>query len=126
MTSSKEHHCRQCGRWCEPDATRCAECSAPPPAPTAGIKHDSQKARWDLVPWGAMIEVVYVLTHGAEKYSPDNWRQVPEHRRRYLAAALRHVVAWATGEIHDKETGRHHLAHAVCCLMFLIAREGEG
>lgn len=98
-----------------------------PPAPSApeGVKHDATKARWDLVPWAAMTEVVHVLTHGAAKYAPGNWRKVPDHRRRYLSAALRHMTAWAMGEIRDTESGRPHLAHAVCCLLFLLEREGE-
>lgn len=96
-----------------------------PPAPAEGVKYDATKARWDLVPWAGMTEVVHVLTHGAVKYAPDNWKKVPDHRRRYLSAALRHMTAWAMGEIVDTESGRPHLAHAVCCLLFLIEREGE-
>lgn len=95
------------------------------PEPAEGVKADAGKARWDLVPWAGMTEVVHVLTHGAAKYAPDNWKKVPDHRRRYLSAALRHMTAWALGEIRDAESGRPHLAHAVCCLLFLIEREGE-
>jgi hypothetical protein len=94
-------------------------------ARATGVKHDAAKPRWDLVPWQAMGEVVTVLTRGAEKYGDDNWRRVPRHRGRYLAALMRHVAAWASGHTHDDETGCHHLAHAACCALFLIEREGE-
>ena len=31
----------------------------------------------------------------------------------------RHIDAWWQGEQKDPETGEHHLAHAICCGMFL-------
>lgn len=84
-----------------------------------GIKFDSNKARWSLVPEGVMEEVVQVLEYGAAKYAPDNWKHVPEATTRYYDAAMRHIDAWWRGEAEDGETGRSHLAHAICCLMFL-------
>jgi len=33
---------------------------------------------------------------------------------------LRHLTAWWAGEDLDPESGLHHLAHAACCLMFLL------
>ena len=82
-----------------------------------GIKHDAGKARYDLIPWDVMDDVAHVITHGAEKYGPDNWMHVEPHR--YLAAAFRHLVARAQGEVLDTETGRPHTAHAIACLLFL-------
>ncbi len=41
-------------------------------------KHDTEKARWDLLPMDAVSPVVDVLTFGAKKYAPDNWKTVPE------------------------------------------------
>ena len=67
-----------------------------------------------------------VLTHGAKKYSPDNWRRIkPEQRHRYLSAALRHLLAFLTGETLDPETGEDHRAHALCSLAFLVELELE-
>jgi hypothetical protein len=88
-------------------------------------KHDSEKPRWDLLPFEAVGAVVRVLTFGARKYSPDGWRLVPESRRRYFAAAQRHLTAWWQGERTDSESGEHHLAHACACLLFLIALDPE-
>lgn len=56
----------------------------------------------------------------------DNWRKVPELRRRYYAAAMRHLVAWWGGERLDPESGLHHLAHALCCVAFVLETELEG
>jgi len=90
-----------------------------------GRKFDQDKDRWDLLPWLAAREVVKVLTWGARKYDPDNWRHVPEPKRRYFAATMRHLWAWVHGEIQDRESGFHHLAHALCCVMFLLEPELE-
>ena len=83
-----------------------------------GIKFDKDKQRWDLLPTIAVAEVVGVLTYGARKYAPDNWRHVAGWKWRYYGAAMRHLVAWWLGEMIDPESGKHHLAHAVCCLLF--------
>ena len=90
---------------------------------TVGIKHDQDKDRWDLLPWRATQQIVKVLTYGARKYAPDNWKKVPEWRIRYYAALIRHVVAWFEGERIDPETGLSHLAHAGCCILFLLGKE---
>lgn len=91
-----------------------------------GLKHDHDKARWDLLPWRATEEVVEVVTVGARKYAPDNWRKVEGWRWRYFAAAIRHIVAWWRGEKRDPETSRHQLAHAACCILFILELELEG
>ena len=91
-----------------------------------GRKFDTGKDRWDLVPYAALREIVYVLTFGATKYGPENWKQVPEARNRYFAALQRHLYAWWTGQQTDPETGTNHLAHAGACLLFLLALDLEG
>jgi hypothetical protein len=84
-----------------------------------GKKFDQEKPRYDLVPWEQIDDVAMVLTYGAIKYAPDNWMKVKGARWRYVAAAFRHLVARARGEINDSETGLPHTAHCVCCLLFL-------
>lgn len=88
-----------------------------------GVKFDGGKARWSLLPWEAVKQVVDVLTYGAQKYAPDNWRKVPEWKDRYDSALERHLVAWRMGEWLDPETKLPHLAHALCCGLFLLAME---
>jgi hypothetical protein len=87
-----------------------------------GKKLDTEKVRVDLLPIGALIEVAKVLTFGASKYGPDNWQHV-KPRRRYYGAALRHLFARGRGEKTDPESGLPHLAHAACCIMFLLSAE---
>jgi len=86
-----------------------------------GVKFDQEKPQWTLVPFKAFDHVVEVLTIGARKYAPDNWKKVPNARQRYIDAAFRHMSAYAGGEKLDAETGKNHLAHAACCLLFLLA-----
>jgi hypothetical protein len=83
-----------------------------------GTKFDSLKPRWSLIPKGVIAQVVDVLTFGAAKYSSDNWMYVAPDK--YYNALNRHIDAWRNGEKLDEETGKHHLAHALCCLMFML------
>lgn len=85
-----------------------------------GIKHDADKPRFDLIPPRAEEMLAKVLTFGANKYAPGNWQHVPDAENRYIAAALRHINAQRIGEHSDPETGLPHLAHAMCCLAFVI------
>lgn len=87
----------------------------------AGRKDDSAKLRFELLPLESLAPIVRVLAFGAEKYGVDNWRKVPEFERRYFAAAMRHLVAHQLGERLDPESGESHLAHAACCLLFLVS-----
>ena len=57
---------------------------------------------------------------GEVKRGVDNWQTVTDARRRYYDAMLRHIDAWWQGEQKDSETGESHLAHAICCAMFLM------
>lgn len=84
-------------------------------------KYDAGKPDWTLVPFSALVPVIRVLEFGARKYSRGGWRLVPQGDRRYLAAAFRHLTAFSDGETHDAESGLPHLAHAACCLLFLLA-----
>lgn len=88
--------------------------------PKTGRKDDAAKPMWDLLPYGEVEKIVEVLTFGAKKYAPDNWKKVPDAQRRYFAAMMRHLTAHQRGEDNDPESGLSHLAHAGCCLLFLM------
>ena len=86
-----------------------------------GIKLDQNKPNWSLLPYKEVEQIVQVLTFGAKKYQgKDNWKRVPEARERYFSALMRHLTSWWGGEHRDEETGLSHLAHAGCCLLFLM------
>ena len=90
-----------------------------------GRKDDQGKLRYDLVPWDAVDEIVGVLTDGAVKYTDRNWEQGMSWGR-VIGAAFRHLTRWSMGEDKDPETGRSHLAHLGCCVLFLLAYEKRG
>jgi hypothetical protein len=90
---------------------------------TGGRKFDGGKLQYGLLPPLALKATVEILTFGAEKYEPDNWKHVPDSKRRYFDAMQRHLWAWKEGEQNDPETGKNHLAHAMCCLMFLYEHD---
>lgn len=89
----------------------------------SGIKYDSEKPDMYLLPPLATLEVGKILTYGANKYSPDNWRRLDMLQERYTSAALRHLLAHMAGEANDEETNMSHLAHAICCLLFKLEDE---
>lgn len=100
-----------------------ADCSVTP----HGIefqKHDQGKPRYSLIPPLAEEEMVKVLTFGANKYAPNNWQNVDDMSR-YVDAALRHIASYRKGERNDAETNLHHLAHAMCCLAFIVDLEKQ-
>ena len=86
-----------------------------------GFKADAGKPDWTLFPFDGAEAVVRVLEAGARKYARDNWRKVPNAIERYRGAGMRHAIADAMGEENDPETGLPHLAHAVCCHLFVLA-----
>ncbi len=83
-------------------------------------KHDGGKPRTDLLDTYALLEVAKVLEFGARKYAPWNWAKGIEFSR-LQGATLRHLLAFQGGEDIDPESGLPHLAHAMCCLMFLLS-----
>lgn len=86
---------------------------------TEAIKNDEGKARISLVPPEAIYAMARVLTHGATKYADHNWRKGFKWSR-LLDAAMRHLLAFQWNEDVDPETGESHIAHALCCLSFLL------
>lgn len=87
-----------------------------------GLKFDDGKAPLDLLSPKAMTEVAKVMAFGAKKYDKHNWRNGLAWSR-LVGAALRHIEAFNDGQDKDPETGLSHIAHASCCLMFLLEYE---
>ena len=97
-----------------------------------GRKDDVEKVRFDLVPWDAIWGITEILTFGAKKYNERNWERGMKWSRCF-SAMFRHMIAWFQGKVPttyshlfgdlDLETGKSHLLHAGCCLLFLISYE---
>lgn len=86
------------------------------------IKFDQDKLPLHLLSTEAMNQTAAVLQFGAKKYAEHNWRKGFDWSRP-LAAAMRHITAFNNGEDKDPESGLSHLAHAACCIMFLLEFE---
>ena len=82
-----------------------------------GMKYDEGKPNLSLVFGGfnkALLDVGYIGTFGARKYTPNGWKDVENLYERYSSALLRHMFAAMSTrvkDIYDNETGRLHLAH---------------
>ncbi len=87
--------------------------------PGTGTKHDDGKPMLALLPFEALEAVGRVMTFGAKKYAANNWRGGFAWTR-LVSSSLRHIFSWVKGEDLDPESGESHLAHAACCILFLL------
>lgn len=97
--------------------------AAKKPTPPA-TKFDAGKPPLGLISRTALEEEAKVMAFGVAKYGTHQWRGGMDFSR-LMDACLRHVYAFADGEDLDKETGLSHLAHARCCLAFLLEYQGK-
>lgn len=63
-----------------------------------------------------VISIAKVLQYGAGRYSPNNWRLIPEEE--HINHALIHLVAHLAGDTQD-----NHIDHALCRLMMANATD---
>ena len=77
------------------------------------------KLRYSLIPPEVLQELAKILTHGAAKYAPNNWKKC-EDTSFYWDSLFRHLQSHRLGEVVDKDSGEKHLSHALCSLMFLV------
>ena len=89
-----------------------------------GIKYDAGKPRLDLLPPKAILAIGEVMTYGAAKYGTNNWQGVAPDR--YIAALLRHLLAYMDGQERDGESGLPHLWPALTNAPFAVAITTEG
>jgi hypothetical protein len=85
-----------------------------------GAKLDQGKNRLGLVLGGfskALQAVGEVGTAGANKYSPNGWKEVNNGIERYTDAMLRHYMLHADGEKYDQELSElsgKNIPHMAC------------
>jgi hypothetical protein len=76
----------------------------------------------------ALRAVGEVGTFGAEKYTDGGWIEVPDGVERYTDALYRHLLAEASGERKDCDSGLAHAAHCAwnaLARLDLLIREAE-
>lgn len=92
---------------------------------TGGKKYDGDKPDLSLVPRAAIEGMARAFMVGEKKYGRYNFcKGMASHR--FIAAAMRHIVAWQDGESLDAETGNHHLWHALASIAMLLECERLG
>ena len=96
------------------------------PSNEQSLKSGAGKTRWDIVPWEIIKTVAEIITDGAEKYSDYGWQEVGDAEDVYFAAAMRHLTTWRLGTQNDEESGKPHLAHAICNLIFCLWHSTKG
>lgn len=85
-----------------------------------GLKEDSGKLRFDLLPPDALEELARVYTVSLAKYPERNWEKGIRYGK-IFGAACRHLLRWWRGEENDPEDGISHMAHAAWNCMTLLA-----
>lgn len=82
--------------------------------------YDDGKPPLAYLPWAGIDEVAMVQEYGKRKYGEFyNYRKGLEVGRN-LSCAIRHIRAYMEGEDNDRESGRSHLAHAACRILFTL------
>lgn len=95
----------------------------------SGAKLDAGKLRPALVlgnfPY-ALTAVAEVGTYGANKYSANGWKHVPNGVNRYMDAALRHWLKHMSGDrINEEDGGVSHLAQTIWNLLAVYELGGN-
>lgn len=87
---------------------------------------DSAKPPLAWLPWGGLEEVAWVQEYGYKKYGDRlNYLRGMEVSRN-ISCAQRHLAAYMRGDKIDSESGRSHLAHAACRLLFALQNVADG
>ena len=101
-------------------------------AARTGRSEDVKKAQGDvklpmhLLPTVAAAAMVKALNHGAMKYGAYNWRSSGIEAVTYVAAMMRHLEAWRSGEDKDPDSGESHLAHIMANCAIVLDAEAAG
>jgi len=96
---------------------------------TEGLKFDSGKIDFSLLPLEVLEPLIKVFEHGESKYGFENWRKDfgTAYRRRFIAAMLRHTkdAQRFPLAINEKDGGVYHLAQVAWNALILLHHEIE-
>ena len=82
-------------------------------------RKNSGKLRWSLLPLSLLKGVVEVLEMGAEKYTPEGWKDMKTADMACEDSFKRHMIAMEEGEMYDKESGLLHINHMITNLIMM-------
>ncbi len=90
-----------------------------------GMRFNTNKVRFDLIPASWLRVLAQILTKGAVKYAPRNWEKGLSWSET-LGSLHRHLDAWMSGETYDKETKCHHMGHVAWNALALMTMQLRG
>lgn len=90
-----------------------------------GMRFNSGKLRFNLIPMDARVELARVYTIGACKYDDNNWLKGMSWMS-MVDCAERHFALWQMGQARDPDTGCHHLAQVAWNVLGLLVYEMRG
>lgn len=93
--------------------------------PQSGMRFNTGKMRFNLIPMDARLELARVYTVGAAKYEDDNWLKGMSWKE-MIDCAERHFALWQMGQARDPDTKCHHLAQVAWNVLGLLVYELRG
>lgn len=86
----------------------------------------NKKISFTKVPATALAHCAYAMMDGADKYDAYNWRSKPVIASIYVDAMIRHALDWFEGQQCARDSGGHHMGHAMACAAILLDAEECG
>ena len=81
-----------------------------------GTKRTDRKPRFDLIPFEFLESVAQVLSSGAVKYGPYNWKR---GQKDFFLDAWNHAFTHLE-KFKEGDASEDHLAHLACNVAFMI------
>ena len=81
-----------------------------------GARRTDRKPRFDLIPFEFLEAVAEVLTSGAVKYGPYNWKR---GNKDFFLDAWNHAFVHLQ-KFKEGDRSEDHLAHLVCNVAFMV------
>lgn len=85
-----------------------------------------KKVSISKLPAVAIVHGAHAMEYGASKYEAYNWRENAVVASIYIDAAQRHLLTWFEGQETAKDSGVHHLGHALACMAILLDAQETG
>ena len=81
-----------------------------------GARRTDRKPRFDLIPFEFLESVAEVLTRGAARYGPYNWKR---GRKDFFLDAWNHAYVHLQ-KFKEGDRSEDHLAHLACNVAFMV------
>ena len=81
-----------------------------------GARRTDRKPRFDLIPFEFLESAAEVLTRGAARYGPYNWKR---GRKDFFLDAWNHAFVHLQ-KFAEGDRSEDHLAHLACNLAFMV------